>query len=260
MIDDDERILQDELDGALTPEEATRLRELLARSAAARERRLELETVFHALDQVEMEAAPADIKEGVMAAIKAGPRPAPVRAGWHETLGAAFRGRPAFARAYPFLAGAVAGGLVIAIVTGSLGPRTRTDLPVAGTMMPRPGPGTLMDQLELKLGGARVSVQARLTADGLQVGFVPVAARGIELALAFDPRALRPVGLRWARPGEHQAELAAGRLRLRLTDEDQGTLLLGRTGPEDAPIQVEIHSGEGTAQGVLHTAAVGPGR
>ena len=79
--------------------------------------------MFQALEQVRMEEAPVDLKEGVMAAIAAEDRPGRARPGWLESPGGASRGRPVLAWAYAFLAGAVAGGLVIALVTGNLGPR-----------------------------------------------------------------------------------------------------------------------------------------
>ena len=120
MIDDqDERLLQDELDGVASPEGSKRLRERLAQSAEVRARQRELETVARALDQVRMEETPVDLKEGVLAVIAAAERPGPARTGWLENPGGASRGRPVLAWAYPFLAGAVAGGLLIAVATGN---------------------------------------------------------------------------------------------------------------------------------------------
>jgi anti-sigma factor RsiW len=137
MIDDqDERLLQDELDGVASPEGSKRLQARLAQSAEVRARHQELQTVSRALDQVRLEEVPTDLKEGVMAAIAAAERANPARTGWLESPGSASRKRPVLAWAYPFLAGAVSGGLLIALVTGNLAPRARTDLPVIGAMLP----------------------------------------------------------------------------------------------------------------------------
>jgi len=261
MIDDhDERLLQDELDGVASPEESKRLRDRLAQSAEVRARRRELETVTRALDQVRMEEAPADFKEGVMAAIAAAGRPGPARAGWPESPGAASRGRPVLAWAYPFLAGAVAGGLLIALATGNLGPRARFDLPVLGAMLPGSERGALVDHRDLRLGTARIALETRRAADGVRVGFDLAQARGAELTLEFDIAALQPVGLRWERPGRHQAELGAGILRLRATEDGRGTVLLSPMRAGDALILVKFHHAGGSTEAVLHTAAVGPGR
>jgi hypothetical protein len=261
MIDDqDELLLQDELDGVASPEESKRLRDRLAQSPEVRARRQELQTVTRALDQVRMEEAPVDFKEGVMAVIAAADRPGPARAGWLENPGAAFRGRPVLAWAYPFLAGAVAGGLLIALATGNLRPRARTDLPVIGAMLPGADRGALIERRELRQGTARVALETRRAADGVRVGFDLAQARGAVLTLEFDIAALQPVGLRWERPGEHQAELGAGTLRLRVTEDCRGTVLLAPMRAGDALILVKFHHEGESLEAVLHTAAVGPGR
>ena len=194
MIDDqDERLLQDELDGVASPEGSKRLRDRLAQSAELRARRLELQTVSHALDQVRMEKPPADLREGVMAAIAAAEHPGPARRGWLENPGGASRGRPVLAWAYPFLAGAVAGGLLIALATGSLAPRAWTDLPVIGAMLPGAGRGALVDHRDLRLGTARVALETRRAADGVRVEFEVARAQGAELTLESDIAALQPV-------------------------------------------------------------------
>jgi len=92
------------------------------------------------------------------------------------------------------------------------------------------------------------------------VGFDLAQARGSELTLEFDIAALQPVGLRWERPGRHQAELGAGTLRLRVTEDGRGTVLLSPVRAGDAPILMRFHHEGGNAEAVLHTAAVGPGR
>jgi len=261
MIDDqDERLLQDELDGVASPEGSKRLRERLAQSAEVRARRQELQTVTRALDQVRMEEAPADLKEGVMAAIAAAERPSPARAGWVENPGGASRRRPVFAWAYPFLAGAVAGGLLIALVTGNLAPRARTDLPVSGAMIPGSDRGTLVDHRELRLGTARVALETRRTADGVGVGFDLAQAPGVELTMEFDIAALQPVGLQWERPGRQQAELEAGTVRLRMMEDGRGTVLLSALRAGDALVRVRFHHAGDSLEAVLHTATVGPGR
>ena len=207
-----------------------------------------------------MEKPPADLREGVMAAIAAAEHPGPARRGWLENPGGASRGRPVLAWAYPFLAGAVAGGLLIALATGSLAPRAWTDLPVIGAMLPGAGRGALVDHRDLRLGTARVALETRRAADGVRVEFEVARAQGAELTLESDIAALQPVGLRWERPGEHQAELGAGTLRLRVAEDSRGTFLLSPMRAGDALILVSFHHAGGSVEAVLHTAAVGPGR
>jgi hypothetical protein len=261
MIDgQDERLLQDELEGVATPEGSKRLRDRLARSAEVRARRQELEALARALDRVPMEEVPPDFKEGVMAAIAAAGRPSPARKGWLENPGGVARRHPVLAWGYPFLAGAVAGGLLIALATGNLAPRPRTDLPVSGAMLPGPGRGALVDHRELSLGTARVALETRRAADGVRVGFDLARAPGAELTMEFDIAALQPVGLRWERPGRHRAELEAGSVRLRVMEDGRGTVLLSPSSAGDAPILVRFRREGGSTEAVLHTAAVGPGR
>ena len=261
MNDEDiERLLQDELDGVATPEESERLRGLLGRSEQARARRDELKTLFQALGQVRREDAPVELKEGVMAAIAAGHETAPVRTGPLDALRAALRGLRNPAWASPFLAGAVAGGVVIALVAGLLGPHVRTDLPVTGMMSPEPQKGTTIRPQELTPGQTLLPVEARRVAGGVQVRFSAPPGRRIELTLEYDPGMLRPVELRWTRPGDHRAVLVPGSVRLELTGGDQGALLLAPAGAGDATIRVTMQSKEGTVQGTFHTAMAGRGR
>jgi hypothetical protein len=182
-----------------------------------------------------------------------------VRPGWLETLKAALREPHRLAWASPFLAGVVAGGLVIALVTGILGPRVRTDLPVTG-MLPLPERGAVLDRQELRLAEARVTFTARRVAGGVAVEFSPAVASPVELVLEFAPAALRPVGLEWRRPGGHRAALAPGRVWLRIAADGEGTLLLAPAGAGDTPIGLTMRSAAGSAQGTLHTAAPGRGR
>jgi len=261
MIDDqDERLLQDELDGVASPQGSRRLRERLAQNTEVRARRQELQRVTHALDQVRMEEVPTDFKDGVMAAIAAAEHPSPARTGWLQSPGGAFRGRPVLAWVYPFLAGAVSGGLLIALVTGNLAPRARTDLPVIGAMLPGSDRGTLVDHRELRLGTARFALETRRAADGVRVGFDVAQGRGAELTMEFDIAALQPVGLRWERPGRQQAELEAGTVRLRVMEDGRGTVLLSALRAEDALVRVRFHHAGDSLEAVLHTATVGPGR
>ena len=257
---DIERLLQDELEGVATPEESERLQGLLARSEQARARRDELRALFQALSQVPREDAPMELKEGVMAAIAAGHETATVRTGPLDALRAALRGLRNPAWASPFLAGAVAGGVVIALVAGLLGPRARTDLPVTGTMSPQPPEGTTVRQQELTPGQTLLPVEARRVAGGVQVRFAAPPGRPIELTLEYDPAMLRPVELRWTRPGDHRAAFVPGRARLELTGGDQGALLFAPAGAGDATIRVTMQSEQGTVQGTFHTAMAGRGR
>ncbi len=251
-----DRLIQDELEGLATPEARERLRQILAGSEEARSRREELAAVFQALDQVVRERAPVEIEEGVLAAIAADHETAAARRSRTDTARAA---RPRWAGpgwAAPFLAGAVAGGLVIALVAGPLGLRGRTGLPVSGTLpppeaeAPRTGvPGLSRDGLPA----------VRQVAGGVQVRFAAPRGAGSELTLAYDPQALAPLALRWARAGNHRATLEPGLVRLELAEGDQGVLTLAPLRAGDAAIRFTTRGVSGTVQGTLHTFP-GPGR
>ena len=259
MIDErDERLLQDELEGLASPEGAARLRERLARSPEVRERRRELQDLARALEQLPLEEPPADLRDAVMAAIAADARTAPARGPGRELRGGPERGRAGLAWAYSFLAGAVAGGLLIALVTGNLSPRTRTDFPVAGAMLP--GTGGRIDHRELRLGAARLALATRRTAEGVRGEFEFAQAPGAELTLAFDGAALQPAGLRWAPPAAGQAVLEEGAVRLRLVRDGRGAVLLSPLPAGDVPVTVSFRHSGGSLQAVLHTADGHPGR
>ena len=254
-----ERLLQDELDGVADPGALRRLRERLEGSETARARRWELEAVFRALAQVPDEDAPAELREDVMAAIAERERTGPERAGRRARVGG-FRPRPALAWGLPFLAGAVAGGLVIALVTGNLGPRARTDLPVAGSMAAPEAGGERVDARTLVRADARIALEVRRAGERVSVRFAPTRADGTELTLEYDGRALRPSGLEWDRPCDSQVTWGAGTVQVRVAGDARGTIALASARPGDAPLQVTLRDRAGEAQSLLHTMAVGPGR
>ena len=249
-----DRLIQDELEGLATPEAAERLRAILARDPRARARHGEMASVFRALREAKRESAPAEIREGVLAAIAAGHEAGASRLGRPAAVTSTRRRPTGLGWAVPFLAGAVVGGLVIALGyphlgagPGALGPSGRTGLPVTGTLPPPEAPVA-----PRQIARAVLPVEARPVGGALQLRFAaPPGAR--VMTIEFDAGTLAPLELRWGRPGRGRAAIEPGRVRLELTEGDLGVLVLAPLRAGEATIRVTTQGDAGTAQGTLHT-------
>lgn len=258
MIDErHERLLQDELDGVNTPERSAAAREFLATGAGGRARMAELESLFHALDQMPLVEAPEDLARSVTAALARERGAAADPAGWR----AAWRGlavrHPMVRFTYPFVAGAAVGIVAFSLATGGFRTAGREVLPVAGSMQPAAPEqgGSLVDQRELRVGDGTLVLETRRSGNTVRLIVRTSAARSADLDLAFDPRALELSGIDWPAAGRGRTDAAPGRLALRL--DGQGAWVVrfaARIG--DSPLSVAARSGGEPTRGFLHTAAV----
>src|SRR5882672_615300 len=115
-----QRLMNDRLDGVLTPEDLERLTRFLQSSETAQAEYQKLDRVFTALSQIPLEEAPADLKPNVLREIRLRSAAAPAREGWLGTIVSAFRVRPALRYAYSFAAGAALGVLAFAVISGNM--------------------------------------------------------------------------------------------------------------------------------------------
>ncbi len=211
MNDEIERLIQDALDGVATPEQESRLREILATDPEARQRQREVAAVFHALEGVKTAEAP-DLRGRVLSAIGREAQAGATRSSWTGSLRRAFARRPGLALAYAFGAGAVVSALALAFATGALTRGGRASLPVSATMVSPTS--SAHAHREVTVGGATVVLESRRLPGAAEVLVASGAAPDARITLEYDAAALRVSALDWGRPGAGRASLEPGRIHL----------------------------------------------
>jgi len=254
-----ERLINDQLDGVASPEDSERLSKALESREDVRAEYRKLGGVFAALNCVEMEEPPVEIKQNVMRAVRSQAEPAPEREGWLESITAAFRRRPAFRYAYSFAAGTALGVLAFALFSGNLMTRPGWDpRAFTGTMAPSPDAVSYqrIASRDFPLRGGRVLVETLSGKDGVMARVTAEAPKGTEVVLSFDPDAWSAEALR-QNPAGNEVMLGSGRLSVRMQQlgESQYLLYLARRGPAGSPLRIAIHSPDGLVHGELETGA-----
>jgi hypothetical protein len=259
-----QRLMNDQLDGLATPAESEQLRRELASHEGARMQYRSLGAVFDALNRAEIEEPPPDLKQNVMRAIHHRVEMVLVRKGWRESIGAAFRKRPAFRYAYSFAAGAALAVLTFALLTGN--PLTGSGIdsgPFSGTMLPSLGAGQLrrIDSREFNLRDGRVLAEMLSAGDRFVARITARAPEGTEVVVSYDPDSWSVAGLKQHPATANDVMLGFGRLSVRIQQigESQYLLYLARRGPAGSPLRIAIHSPNGLVQGELETRVPRPG-
>ena len=257
-----QRLMNDQLDGVLSPEDSERLTRFLQSSEKAQVEYRKLGRVFTALSETPLEEPPPDLRPNVLREIRLRAAAAPAREGWLGTIVAAFRVRPALRHAYSFAAGAALGVLTFAVISGNVLNRPGVDLtPVTGTMM-APLEGRTYQRIanqDFKLREGHILAETLLAGDQLLARLTLEATPGTDLLLEFDPATWGATALRQEVAG-NEVMLGSGRLSIRMQRKGQSQYLLylARRGPAGSPLRIVIHSPDGTVHGELATGAPGP--
>jgi len=263
-----QRLMNDQLDGVLSPEESERLTRFLQSSEKAQAQYQKLGQVFTALSRPPLEEPPPDLKQNVLRQIRLRSAAAPAREGWLGTIASAFRARPTLRYAYSFAAGAALGVLAFAMISGNVMSRAGVDMsPVTGTMM-APSEGVTYQHIasrDFTLPDCHVLAETLLARDRLLARLTLESAPGTDLILEFDPAAWDATAVRQETAGTqgtvgNEVMLGSGRLSIRIQREGQSQYLLylARRGPAGSPLRIVIHSPNGYVHGGLATELPGP--
>lgn len=257
MRDDDfDRLVNDELDGVGTPDQKALLARRLAESESSRARYQEIQSVFGMLDRVESVEPPASLRGDVLRAVESRARARSERPGWRGLLQAGFGRRPGLGLGYAFAAGAVVGGLVLALGTG-LFERRWDGADAGGAMMP-PAAARPVDAIRLAVKGAQASGEAWTTGvAGVGVRIEIQAAGPFEAHVTFDPERYAVMSLRRGEPSGGRLDLRRGDAVLGDRGQGRFELILRAVGPDRPPVRLEIRTPEGGAQGVLRVRPPG---
>lgn len=250
-----EDLIQEVLEGDATPEQIKRLEAWLAGSEAGRARRRELEGVFQALRGVPEVDPPADLKDGVLRALRA--RPASGRAqGFARSWTPGPRFRPAFIFAAGLAAGAVGYGAVTRLPAWPPG-----DSSVIGTMMPsRTSPPAAEGvRRGWSVGPSRVEAISWLTPDS-RLAVFQVREGEARIEIEYDPARLSVVGVGQTHAEASLIEAAPGKLVVSGGSRSEFTVEWRQLAADSPAPRVTVQSGGATAQGDLPAGTAPPAR
>jgi anti-sigma factor RsiW len=257
-VKDDEvdRLIQDELDGVATPEEAARLKQRLAEAEADRGKYRDMQTVFGLLDRMDMVEPPPDLKTNVLRAVEPRILSVESKRGVWILLKSAFQRRPLFRFAYPFALGTALGALVVGLAIGRFGPTApNRDSDLSGSMLPSTSVrgGDILDRSGLELGGARLTAETRAYPHGVAVQIEIKSTSPVDVGIRFDPAHFTPMGFRRLEPPLGLVELHRDGFWIHQSGAGRYELLLRGAGDQHIPLQVVFQSADRSTQGVLRT-------
>jgi anti-sigma factor RsiW len=238
---DEERLIQDVLDGQATPADAARLEAWLGTSEEGRTRKRELEELFAVLDRVPFAELPeglaSEVEEAVRARAASGKR-----TGVHERR----LGMPRMRLALVFAMGIVAGVIGWGAVTGILNPSGPGRERVVGTMMPTPVPGEGAVRRSWSAGDTRIAAVAWRAGTSRWVRIEVEGNTPANVELGFDSAQLSPVAVRQSDPAA-RVVLDAGRIMIRVAAHGEFTFEFGERAT-GGPIQVIARGATGSIE------------
>jgi hypothetical protein len=213
------------------------------------------QAVARALDQIELEDPPEDLKPNVLRAI--GARPEPARMGWFENLRAGIS-RRLFVQLYPFAAGAAVGAVALALLSGEASRPGAGRGTMAGAMIPSHSGAVRVDDQRFELGRANVRFEVARLGRTAVVTVATETSEEVVVTLQFRPEAARVERLVEVPSSSGGVEYGPGWVRFRQLGRDRAEIALAlESGAGDAPIRVGIASREGAIHGALRVRGGG---
>jgi anti-sigma factor RsiW len=233
---DDERRIQDVLDGQASPAEVERLNAWLATSEEGRTRMRELEGLFATLHRVPFVEMPQGLTNDVQQAIRA-------RAASQEKVRKPVvltGGRLRMRLAMVFAAGIAAGVIGWGALTGILNPEGPGREGVVGTMMPTTPPPAGTVSRSFSAGSMRIESVVWRSGSSRWLR-LRVEGAPADVELRFDPVGLSPATVRQSEPSA-RVVMDSGRVLIQAQAPSEFTLEFGeRTRSET--IQVTARAG-----------------
>jgi anti-sigma factor RsiW len=239
MIDrEHEQLLHDVVGGQASPADVTRLETWLETNAEGLQRRKEIETLFAALAAVPRVPPPAELRDDVLAAIRAGSRAAAAPA------------RRRVPRAW-FLVPVGAAVLAVALASPlwrqSLRPESLQD--VSGALAARPAPRPA--RAALAFAGTRVAMSATTSGAGTLVSFDATSTTPLTIELEADAATVLGISVDGLSPDAIRPDAAHGRLELVLDGSTRFSLGFRPALRREESVKVVVRAGERRAEGVL---------
>jgi hypothetical protein len=246
-----EDLMHEVLEGDATPQQIERLEAMLSSSEAGRARWKELESLFQTLRRVPEVSPPADLKDGVMRALRTSSASAasPARS-WSSGP----RFRPAFIFAAGLAAGAIGYGALNRLPTWPPG-----DTSVIGTMMP---PRTTPPAAEgvrrsWAAGQSQVEAISWQTAD-TRLAVFQLRQGEARIEIEYDPAQLSLVGIEQTRARASLIQAEPGRLVVSGGDRGEFSVEWRRIAADPRSPRITIQSGGASAQGDLPAGGASP--
>ncbi len=231
-----DELIQREIDGEASEQEAAALRDYVAANADARSRQAELKKLAETLNRVEPINPPADLAKSVLAALPSR-RYAPARV---------LRPRTGLAR-FPILkyGYALAAGLILGIALHQFlfnQPSTPPVTDVSGSMLPRnPAPVSgPADHWPLKLDGVSGSVSIRVSGSVAPLEFDLDSQKPVQFEVRFDSAQVELKGFSQQINRVDSFAAVPGRIDVQCEGKQRFTVLLANSKGLDANVSIGV--------------------
>jgi len=236
-----EELLQRDVDGENTPEEAATLARLIRESPALRAQHEALKRVVAGLHRVGLAEAPPALAADVSRQIRL--NATHPSAAWRQ-LQAVFTRKPALGYAMTLAAGLVIGGMGMAL-SGPSALFSRADAPAAAGAILPPGrmqtPGAL-DRHRLSVAGIEGYAVTRMSGEHLLAEIAIASGAPVQVTLEFDPLLFAPVAFRLDDGARGEASLLAGQLQFEAATAGTYRLVLAPAGPERPSLRLRLQA------------------
>lgn len=234
-----EELLQRDVDGENTPEEAATLARLILESPALRAQHEALKRVVADLRRVGMAEAPAALAADVSRQVRRST--AHSSAGWSH-IQDAFSRKPALGYAMTLAAGLVIGGMGVAL-SGPSALFSRDDTrAAAGAILPPGRIESTLDRHRLSVAGIEGYAATRMSGEHLLAEIVIASGAPVQITLDFDRLRFAPVAFRLDDGARGEASLHGGRLRFEAATAGTYRLVLAPAGPERPSLRLRLQA------------------
>jgi hypothetical protein len=248
QLSDLHALIQADIDGVATTRERAKLRELLANDAEARAEHQRLSELRAFLGTIPPEQPPARLVAQVMRRIRTEPAAALEGGFLRRIFGSWPGGRVALPYAYAAVAGAAVGilGYHLVVVGASFG-LDAVERDAAATIGSAPS-GIETGRLELTAGTFKGSATLRQLDDTLAIDLDLPAQGMLDVSLAYDPAAVKIIGISNKTDGDNRIAMADGIVRWSQDGPQKLTVFLASRTPAGSRIEVRF-AGQGVVGG-----------
>lgn len=241
-------LIQADIDGVATDKERAKLRELLANDAEARAEHQRLCELRAFLGTIQPEQPPTQLLSQVMRRIRTESAAAPEGGFLRKIFGSWPGGRVALPYAYAAAAGVAVGvlGYHLVVVGSSFG-HDALERDAVATIGSAPA-GLETGRLALTAGAFKGSATLRQLDETLAIDLDLPAQGLLDVSLAYDPAAVKIIGISNKTDGDNRVAMADGIVRWSQSGPQKLTVFLASRTPAGSRIEVRF-AGQGVAGG-----------
>jgi anti-sigma factor RsiW len=241
-------LIHADIDGTASPADRARLRELLAANPQAQDDHRRLSALREVLARVAPEAPPEPLRARIMRAVRA-EKARRAMGFWQRVAPSWLSGRAVLPFAYAAAAGAMIGIVSFQILTGQ-GSSDAIERDAAATIGSKPA-GTEAGHVTLAGAGVAGSATLRKIDATLALDVDLPTSTGLDVRVAYDPAAVKFIGVSNRTGGVSQLEVADGAVRWHAASPERVSLFFTPQTGDSSQVNVSFNTGAGSGSAAL---------